>query len=72
MENYTLTETMKVWLKDLYLDKANEFRGSAKNSHLMALGSDEQEDAVQFERYADEQREFARILEVMAKEINIE
>jgi hypothetical protein len=64
-----MTETMKFWLRNLYLREAEEHRGAASNWHLAALGS-EGESAVQCEEYAEENREFADILEKMAKEIN--
>lgn len=71
MDNCTLTETMKIWLKDIYLSNAKEFRGGASNLHLMALGSDG-EDATQLEGYAEEQREFAHILECLAEELDLD
>lgn len=71
MCNQVLTETMKIWLKDIYLSNAKEFRGGASNLHLMALGSDNKE-ATQLEGYADEQREFASILENLAEELDLD
>lgn len=65
-----MTETMKIWLKELYLSEAEEHRVAASNFHLAALGSND-ENAKQLEEYADENRKFAAILEKMAKEINI-
>lgn len=63
-----MTETMKIWLKQLYLDAAEEHRGAASNEHLWALGSDG-ESAAQHEYYAEENRAFAEILEDMANKI---
>ena len=71
MCNQVLTETMKIWLKDIYLSNAKEFRGGASNLHIIALGSDG-EGATQLEGYADEQREFANILESLAEELDLE
>ena len=71
MCNCVLTETMKIWLKDIYLSNAKEFRGGASNLHLIALGS-ENEDATQLEGYAEEQREFASILESLAEELDFD
>lgn len=67
-----MTENMKLWLQKLYLDAADEHHEAAKNCHIFAMGSETQESAIQFEAYADEHREFVRILEGMAKEINFD
>ena len=64
-----LTENMKLWLQQMYRNEAEEHRGTASNCHIFALGSDTQEDAEQFEQFADEHREFADILDAMAEEI---
>lgn len=69
MPSYTLTENMKMWLKELYLNEAEEHRVAASNSHLWALGSETQESAIQWETYAEEHKEFAKILEIMAKQM---
>lgn len=69
MPSYTLTENMKMWLKDLYLHEAEEHRIVASNYHLWALGSKTQEDAIMYETYAEENKEFANILEIMAKQM---
>ena len=71
MKSYTMTENMKLWLKKLYLDEAEEHREAAKNCHIFAMGSEKQESAVQFEHYADEHRAFASQLEALANEIDI-
>ena len=63
-----MTETMKIWLKQLYLDAAEEHRSAASNEHLWALGSTG-EDAAQHEYYAEENMAFAEILEDMADKI---
>jgi hypothetical protein len=67
-----MTETMKIWLKELYLDAAKEHYGAARNEHLWALGSDTNEEAAQHECYADENRAFAMMLEDMANNIEEE
>lgn len=66
-----MTETMKIWLRELYLREAEEHRGAASNFHLAALGSDA-ENAGQLEYYAYENRAFADILENMARELKFE
>lgn len=67
-----MTETMKIWLKALYLEAAEQHYGAARNEHLWALGSDTSEEAAQHEYYADENRAFAMMLEDMAKKIEEE
>lgn len=64
-----LTETQKVWLRQLYLEGAEAHKGTASNCHIAALGS-EDEEAAMFEMSAEENREFAEILEKMAKEVS--
>ena len=68
MNNYKLTENMRLWLQKIYRESAENFYGGASNLHLMALGSNG-ESAGQLEYYAEEQREFGRILEAMATEL---
>lgn len=65
-----LTENMKMWLQQMYRNEAKEQRGTAENCHIFALGSDTQEDAEQFEQFAEEHREFANILDAMADELD--
>lgn len=67
-----MTENMKIWLKELYLEAAEEHYGAASNEHLWALGSDDDETAMLHEMNADENRAFAMILEDMAKKIEEE
>ena len=64
-----MTENMKIWLKELYLEAAEEHYGAASNEHLWALGSDNDETAMLHEMNADENRAFAMTLENMAKKI---
>ena len=72
MDNCCLTENMVIWLKDLYFEAAEEHREAAKSCHIFALGSETNEGAVQFEQFADEHREFAHILECLAKELDLD
>lgn len=64
-----MTENMKIWLKELYLDAAEAHLGAASNEHLWALGSDTDEQAMLHEMNADENRAFAIMLESMANKI---
>jgi hypothetical protein len=72
MDNCALSETMKEWLKKLYLEGAKEHQEYASNCHLFALGSETQDGSIQFEEFADKHREFARILENLAEELDLE
>jgi len=72
MDNCVLTETMKIWLKELYLKTATDHKDAAYTCHLWALGSEDNESATQWEIYADEHREFAHILECLANELDLE
>jgi hypothetical protein len=67
-----LTENMKLWLKELYLEEANCHLETAKFEHLCALGSPTGEAAMLHEMNADEHREFANILKSMATKIEEE
>jgi hypothetical protein len=64
-----MTENMRIWLKEIYLTEAKEHRIAAGNTHLVALGCDDGESAKQFEEYADEHRQFAKILEELAEKV---
>ena len=64
-----MTENMKIWLKELYLEEARDHRIVASNEHLWALGSDNDETSMLHEMNADEHRAFAMILEEMANKI---
>lgn len=72
MENYSLTKRMEEWLARVYTTAAANHRSVANNCHLWALGSQTNREATYFEQAADEHREFARILEAMAKELEME
>ena len=67
-----MTENMKIWLRALYLDAAEQHYGAASNEHLWALGSDNDEEAMLHEMNADENRVFAMLLEEMANKIEEE
>lgn len=71
MDIITMTETQKIWLKEIFLSNAKDFRMGAFNMHLMALGSDGEE-AVQLEGQVEEQREFARMLEALAEGLGLD
>lgn len=69
-KNMNLTENMIEWMKEMYLEAAKDELDTAYNCHIFALGSDTQESAEQWEGYAEERREYAKILENMAKELD--
>lgn len=64
-----MTENMKIWLKRLYLEAAEEHYGAASNEHLWALGAPTDEATMLHEMNANEHREFAMMLEYMANQI---
>lgn len=64
-----MTENMKIWLKELYLNAAKEHRVAASNEHLWALGSDNEEAMMLHEINAAENMDFADILTDMANKI---
>lgn len=64
-----MTENMKIWLKELYENEANDHFETARFEHLCALGSPTDEASMLHEMNADEHRVFAMILEDMAKKI---
>lgn len=67
-----MTENMKNWLKELYLEAAEEHFGTASNEHLWVLGAPTDEASMFHEMNADEHRAFAIILESMANAIEEE
>lgn len=67
-----MTENMKIWLKELYLEAAEAHLGAASNEYLWALGAPNGEAAMLHEMNADEHRAFAMILETMANKIEEE
>ena len=64
-----MTENMKIWLKELYLQEADAHNEAAKFEHLCALGSIDSEAAMLHEINAKEHWEFVSVLETMAEEI---
>jgi hypothetical protein len=64
-----LTENQAKWFKELIEKAADEALGMARNSHLFALGAKTQEDSVAFEMFADENRDYARILREIASSL---
>lgn len=67
-----MTENMKIWLKELYENEAENHLETARFEHLCALGSPNGEVAMLHEMNAEEHREFARELRYMAKKIEEE
>ena len=67
-----MTENMKFWLKELYLNEANDHLETARFEHLCALGAPTDEASMLHEMNADEHREFASILKSMANKIEEE
>ena len=65
-----MTENMKIWLKRLYLEAAEEHRGTAQNESLWALGS-EGEAALLHAQNCVEHVEFAQFLEKMANDLEV-
>jgi hypothetical protein len=63
-----MSENMKLWLKRLYLEAAEEHRGAAQNEHLWALGS-EGEAAILHAQNSVEHVRFADILTDMANHL---
>lgn len=64
-----MTENMKEWLKQLYLEAAEDHLVAASNERLWSHGSDTDEAAVLHMRNANEHWEFADMLRDMANEI---
>ena len=64
-----MTENMKLWLRQLYLEAAEDHLVAASNEHLWALGAPSCEAAAMHEDNADENRAFAMMLREMADEI---
>ena len=61
---------MKLWLKHLYLEAAEEHRGAAQNEHLWALGS-EGEASTLHAQNSMEHVKFADILTDMANNLEV-
>lgn len=67
-----MTENMKIWLKKLYTNEAEEHFAIANNEHLCALGAPTNEASMLHEMNADEHRVFAHMLIEMANKIEEE
>lgn len=67
-----MTETMKIWLKELYENEAKDHLETARFEHLCALGAPTDEASMLHEMNADEHRAFAKELQDMAKKIEEE
>ena len=65
-----MSENMKLWLKHLYLEAAEEHRGAAQNEHLWALGS-EGEAAILHAQNSVEHVKFSDILTDMANDLEV-
>ena len=64
-----MTENMKIWLKRLYMEAADDHLITASNERLWSQGSDNDEEATLHMKNAEEHWEFADILKEMAEEI---
>ena len=64
-----MTENMKEWLRQLYLDAIEDHLVAASNERLWSKGSDTDEAALLHMQNAEEHWEFANILREMADEI---
>ena len=67
-----MTENMKFWLKNLYLEEVDDHLETARFEHLCALGAPTDEASMLHEMNADEHRAFADILKSMANKIEEE
>lgn len=65
-----MTENMKLWLKHLYFEAAEQHRDAASNEHIWALGSDGEtamlhaQNSVEHVKFADMLTQMANALEV--------
>jgi hypothetical protein len=64
-----MTEQQMGWLRELLAEASADALGSASNYHKFALGAKHQVDSVEFEKSADNQREYAQILLNIAAKI---
>lgn len=65
-----MTTQQKRWFNAIMQNAIAEYTGFARNMHLAAMGSQTQEESVQFEGSADEAREFASKLKNMMFEVD--
>ena len=61
-----LTNKQEEWLKNLLSGASAEALGAASNSHIFAMGANTQEEAIMFEKNADELRSYASVLQNIA------
>ena len=64
-----MTENMKEWLRQLYLDAVEDHLVAASNERLWSKGSDTDEATLLHMQNAEEHWEFANTLREMADEI---
>lgn len=64
-----MTGNMKLWLKNLYLEAAEQHRGAAQNENLWALGADDEEATIMHFNNAVEHLRFVEILTSMANDL---
>jgi hypothetical protein len=64
-----MTENMKIWLKRLYTEAAEQHRGAAQNENIWALGSEGEASLLHTENCV-EHVEFAQLLEKMAQDVD--
>jgi hypothetical protein len=64
-----MTDQQLDWLRELLTDASSEALGSASNNHIFALGAQTQEEAIEFEKASDDQREYAHVLLNIAAKI---
>lgn len=64
-----MTENMKIWLKELYLNEAEDHLETARFEHLCALGAPTDEASMLHEMNAGEHRAFAKMLREFADRI---
>lgn len=63
------TETQIFWIKEMLQREIEDARGAAENEHIWALGS-EDEEATQHEENAEENLEYADMLEDALKALD--
>ena len=66
-----MTENMKIWLKNLYEEAAEDHLAAASNERLWSKGSDTDEAAMLHMQNAKEHWEFADILKEMVNDLEV-
>lgn len=64
-----MTDNIRFWLEQLYVNEIEEVSVAASNEHLWALGSNTTEEATQHEMNADELRKYIQILNNLKENI---